>query len=69
MGIGVHFAEKQSFSQNVSTKVALPKLNCANTADFIPTVTKFEHDIDHVNSCPILGFYGSIEYTSRENGT
>ena len=68
MGISVDLAGKQTFSQNASTLGASPKLNCASTdtADFLPNVTKFQIDIDHVNicSCPNLEFHGSISYVS-----
>ena len=50
MGIAVDLAGKQPFSQNVSAKAALPKLNCSSRANFIPNVTKLHRGIDLVNS-------------------
>ena len=71
MCIGVELAciWKQSFSQNANAKGALPKLNCSSTADFTPHITKVHHGTDHVYSCLILGFYGSIQCMTRENST
>ena len=69
IGIVVDLAGKQSFFQNASTKGELPKLNCSSTSDVILNMIKFQHDIDHVNSCLIVGFRDSIEYASVENST
>ena len=54
MGIGVDLAWKQSFSQNASTKRAVPKVNCSSIADFIPNITKFQHGIVYINSSLIV---------------
>ena len=60
MGIGVDLAWKQFFSQNESIKRALPQLECSSTADFTPNMTKCLHGTDHLYSCLILEFHGSI---------